>query len=206
MQRSSQACCVLALISIASIVAQAQEPAYTDDGALIRPADYREWVYLTSGLDMFYGELARAQERPSVFDYVFVTREAYRQFMRTGTWPDKTMFILELRAAESGVSIDNAGRTQGAVVAIEAAVKDLERFAGAAGDNGWGYFTFDSADGLLDTAAPLPTTASCYACHATHTAVDNTFVQFYPTLLEVAERFGTVKATYDPSRKAIPAR
>lgn len=203
MRRFSQAFCALALISIVSIAARAQPaPAYTDGGELIRPTDYRGWVFLTSGLDMFYGELARAGARPSVFDNVFVTREAYAHFMRTGTWPDRTMFVLELRSAESGVSIDNAGRTQGAVVAIEAAVKDLERFSES---NGWGYFTFDSAEGLLDAAPALPTTAACYACHATHTAVDNTFVQFYPTLLEVAERFGTVKATYDPARKAIPA-
>ena len=43
--------------------------------------------------------------------------------------------------------------------------------------------------------------ASCYACHATHTAVENTFVQFYPTLFEVAREKGTIKPTYDPNRK-----
>src|SRR5947209_5496918 len=30
--------------------------------------------------------------------------------------------------------------------------------------------------------------AACYACHRNNTAVDNTFVQFYPTLFEVAKR------------------
>jgi len=30
---------------------------------------------------------------------------------------------------------------------------------------------------------------------------ENTFVQFYPTLMEVARRLGTVKATYDPAHK-----
>ena len=47
---------------------------------------------------------------------------------------------------------------------------------------------------------PNPTTASCYGCHGEHTAVENTFVQFYPTLFEVAQKFGTVKPTYDPKR------
>ena len=42
---------------------------------------------------------------------------------------------------------------------------------------------------------------SCYSCHKEHTAVDNTFVQLYPTLFEVAQRRGTVKPTYDPTRK-----
>src|SRR5690606_22334415 len=81
-------------------LAQTEAPAYTSAGELIRPTDYRGWVYLTSGLDMFYGETAQAAGRPSVFDNVFVTRDAYAQFMRTGAWPDKSMFILELRRAE----------------------------------------------------------------------------------------------------------
>jgi hypothetical protein len=37
-------------------------------------------------------------------------------------------------------------------------------------------------------APPLPFTASCYNCHAINTAVENTFVQFYPTLFEVAKK------------------
>ena len=47
----------------------------------------------------------------------------------------------------------------------------------------------------------MKTTAACYECHAANTAVDNTFVQYYPTLFEVAKRLGTVKPTYDPAHK-----
>ena len=43
----------------------------------------------------------------------------------------------------------------------------------------------------------LPTaTTECLSCHSQHGAVDNTFVQFYPTLLEVAKTKGTVKSNY----------
>ena len=128
---------------------------------------------------------------------VFVNRQSYRSFLASGRWPDKTMFLLEIRQAEKHVSINNGGETQGAIVALEAAVKDSERFPGTT----WGYFSFDGPDGLRDTAAPLPTTASCYTCHQNNTAVENTFVQFYPTLMDVARRMGTVKPTYDPLRK-----
>jgi len=34
---------------------------------------------------------------------------------------------------------------------------------------------------------------ACVECHTKHTAVERTFVQFYPTLLEVARRMGTLK-------------
>ena len=95
------------------------------------------------------------------------------------------------------MSINNGGRTQGEIASLEAAVKDRKRFP----PDGWGYFSFDGEQGLADRAAPLPATARCYSCHRDNTAVDNTFVQFYPTLFEVAKRLGTVKATYDPNRR-----
>ena len=181
----------------AAQIPAAEGPTYSSSGQLIRPADYREWVYVTSGLGMTYGPAEAAAGQPPLFDNVFVTRASYREFLRSGTWPDKTMFILEIRRAEANVSINNGGRTQGEVVALESAVKDQGRFS----DGGWAYFTFDSPQGLVDTAAPLPATESCYSCHEANTAVDNTFVQFYPTLFDVAKRLGTVKPTYDPARK-----
>lgn len=175
----------------------AESPAYTNKGELIRPIDYREWVYLSSGLGMTYGPAQPAAGEPPMFDNVFVTREAYRDFMRSGTWPEKTMFILEVRRAEANVSINNGGRTQGSIVAIEAAVKDTKRFP----EGGWAYFNFTGFKTLADTAAALPTSATCYTCHKANSAVDNTFVQFYPTLFDVAKSHGTIKPTYDPTRK-----
>lgn len=175
----------------------ADGPTYTSGGELVRPADYRDWVYVTTGLGMTYGPEGAASGRAPMFDNVFVNRESHRQFMATGTWPDKTIFILELRQAQTQVSINNGGHTQGEVIALEAAVKDRARFP----DTTWGYFSFGRAPMLTGSAAPLPTTAACYACHRNNTAVDQTFVQFYPTLFEVAKRKGTVKSTYDPNHK-----
>ena len=196
------ACCVWAVVAIAAPSVSAQQaaspPAFTSAGQLVRPLDYRSWVFVTSGLGMSYGPAQPAAGQPPLFDNVFVTREAYAAFLRSGTWPDKTMFILEGRRAETNVSINNGGHTQGDVAFMEAAVKDTARFAST---GGWGYFSFDSRDGLVESAAPLPSSARCYACHSANTAVDNTFVQFYPELFAVAKAKGTVKATYDPSKK-----
>src|SRR5262249_16743078 len=126
-----------------------------------------------------------------------VTREAYREFLRSGTWPDGTTFVLEVRAAEAEVSINKGGRTQGGLVALEASVKDSKRFPG----DGWAYFSFDGPDGPTDPAPALPAPASCYSCHREKAAVDHTFVQFYPTLLEAARRHGTVRQGHDPARQ-----
>jgi hypothetical protein len=179
---------------------QPSAPSFNTAGQLVRPLDYRSWVFLTSGLGMTYGPAKPAADRPPLFDNVFVTREAYEAFLRTGTWPDKTMFILEGRQAQANVSINNGGHTQGEMAFMEAAVKDASRFAAT---GGWGYFSFDSRNGLVDSAAALPPTATCYACHAANTAVDNTFVQFYPELFAVAKAKGTVKPTYKGGRESF---
>jgi hypothetical protein len=198
MNRSFTLCLALLLVGTATWTTVAQEkrsaaPSFTKDGKLVRPGDYREWVFVTSGIGMTYGPAQPAAGRPPLFDNVFVTRAAYAEFLRSGSWPDKTMFVLEIRRGEENVSINKGGRTQGAIAAIEASVKDLQRFKDT---GGWGYFSFDGPTGLTESAAPLPATAPCYACHKNNTAVDNTFVQFYPTLFEAAERHGTIKPSY----------
>ena len=192
------ALCAWAAVASSVLAQQPAALAFTSAGQLVRPLDYRSWVFVTSGLGMTYGPAKPAEGQPPLFDNVFVTRDAYDEFLRSGAWPDKTMFILEGRRAEANVSINNGGHTQGQMAFMEAAVKDTARFKNT---GGWGYFSFDSRDGLVESAAAMPPTASCYACHSANTAVDNTFVQFYPELFAVAKARGTVKATYDPNKK-----
>lgn len=163
-------------------------PAYTKNGDLMPPANYREWVYLTTGLDMSYTPMARMQDH-SMFDNVFVNPEAYRSFLATGTWPDKTMMVLEAREASSKGSINKSGHFQsGGVMDLEVHVKDESRFPGK-----WAFFSFDSASG---NGTLIPQGAACYSCHAAHAAVDTTFVQFYPTLLPIATKKGTLSAAF----------
>jgi hypothetical protein len=162
-------------------------PEFTPDNKLLRPADYREWVFLSSGLGMNYGPVAEAnRDRPPLFDNVFVNPDAYRSFMKTGTWPEKTMFVLEVRASASKGSINNGGHYQSNVMGIEAEVKDTARLGG------WGFF----AIGEAPSGKQIPKTARCYTCHSEKGAVDNTFVQFYPTLLSVAKEKGTLSPGY----------
>lgn len=167
----------------------AQQPQYNPQGQLRRPTDYRDWTFLSSGLGMTYGPAAAMSKDPR-FDTVFVSPTAWKSFRQTGRWPDKTIFLLEIRASSSQGSINQAGYFPSEVVAMEAAVKDVQRFEG-----GWAYFDFPrAADGQFAATAPLlGRKASCYACHQTNGAVENTFVQFYPTALEVAKRQGTLK-------------
>jgi Cytochrome P460 len=162
-------------------------PEYTGDAQLKFPAHYRDWVYLTTGFDMSYNP-AMQMGGHHMFDNVFVNPEAYKAFVETGTWPDKTMLVLEVRGAEGKGSINQQGNYQGTdVMGLEVHVKDQARFPGK-----WAFFGFD--DGK--TAKMIPVAADCYSCHAAHAAVDTTFVQFYPTLLPIAKSKGTLAAAY----------
>ena len=162
----------------------ADEPTYTADGRLQFPATYRKWVYLSSGLDMSY--LPNALRRLSTFGNVFANPKAYDAFVESGTWPDKTVLVLEVRRAEQNASINRNGRSQGDVVRTEVHLKDNVRFGG------WAFFAFADEN----PAAMIPRTANCYSCHEEHAAVDTTFVQFYPTLLSVARTKNTLTDHY----------
>jgi hypothetical protein len=163
------------------------EPAYDAQGRLEPPFPYREWVYLTSGLDMSYTPKP-AMDGASMFDNVFVNPAAYRAFKETGTWPDKTMLVLENRGAKSRASINQRGNFQSTeMMGFEVHVRDEAKTPG-----GWAFYAFDSDK----PAEQIPVTAPCYSCHEQHAAVATTFVQFYPTLLPIAREKKTLSAAY----------
>jgi len=187
--------CTLAVFIVSLVIAVqvgAQQsatdvPDLRDGSRLTLPADFREWVFLSAGLGMTYGPNAPAPGQPQSFTNVYVNPASYRAFLESGAWPDRTMFVLEIRGSASEGSINRFGRFQTGLRAVEVNLKDA-RLPG-----GWGFFDFGTSTGPV---APLPQTANCYQCHRDNTAVEHTFVQFYPTLMEVARRHGTVKATY----------
>jgi hypothetical protein len=181
---------LMAALSLVCFATSAQqpvrdEPRYTSDGRLMKPENYREWIFLSSGLGMTYGVAAPANPSALRFDNVFVTPQAYKAFLQTGKWPDKTMFALEVRNSSTAGSINKGGHYQEGVSALEFHVKDEARFP-----TKWAFFGFGNSD---QTGKAQPANSACQKCHSQHGAVDETFVQFYPTLLPIAKAKGTLK-------------
>src|SRR5271169_1022888 len=85
-----------------------QMPQYVGD-KLARPDGYREWIYLSSGLGMNYSAMAMG---PELFTNVFVAPWAYREFAATGKWPEKSIFVVEDRSAQTKGSINKTGHFQ----------------------------------------------------------------------------------------------
>lgn len=163
--------------------------SFTKAGELVRPTGYREWIFLSSGLGMTYGPNAPAAGAPLRFDNVYVNPSSYREFLRTGKWTDGTVLILEIRDSESKGSINQHGHYQKSVVAIEAHVKDSKRFQ----EGGWAFFDLSPKPNQSTSVRAIAPGNRCQQCHSANGAVDDTFVQFYPDLIPVAAKFGTLK-------------
>lgn len=174
-------------------------PAFTADKQLRFPEKYREWIYVGSGVDMSYDPREGASEH-STFNTVFVNPTSYREFVKTGTWPNGTALVLENSSAVHGgehqASINKHGLTQTAqITGLEVHVKD------ASLPGGWGFYSFEN----MTSAKLIPKPASCYTCHEQHGAVDTTFSQFYPTLIKIATDKKTLSEAYT-KEMAAPAK
>ena len=164
-------------------------PRYLNGTSLVRPIDYREWPFVGSALGLTYEAETASPDAPPIFTNVFVNPSSHRAFMETGMWPSGTVLVLEFRRSQTDAAPNEGGRFQGDLLGLEAEVKD-SRFS-----DGWAFFNFGRGADLTEVAAALAgdAAAPCVQCHTKETAVERTFVQFYPTLLEVARQKGTLK-------------
>jgi hypothetical protein len=163
--------------------AVADVPQFTADAKLVRPTDYRRWIYVSSGFGMSY---TQKPDDMQMFTNVFVVPAAYDYYLANGRWPDKTMFVLEIYGSTSQGSINKHGSYQKDFMGLDVEVKDEARFA-----DHWAYFNFESGDQAAPSIAPAQN--ACWKCHEQNAAVEHSFVQFYPELLKIAKAKNTIK-------------
>src|SRR5262249_8286391 len=144
----------------------------------------RKWVYLSSGYGMSYSQ--KASDDMQMFTNVFVNPASYDYYLEHGTWPDKTVFVLELYGSSSKGSINLHGQYQSDFHGLDVEVKDEKRFP-----DRWAYFNFGPEE--VDTEATKPGQNGCWKCHDQNAAVEHSFVQFYPALLQIAKEKKTIK-------------
>jgi hypothetical protein len=164
------------------------KPQYDEKGQLLRPADYREWMFLSAGYGMNYSPEPGSHE---MFTNVFVQRWAYDEFVKSGKWPEESMFVIDERDAASRSSINQKGHYQTDLMGLAVEVKDSAR-----NPDKWAYYAFGEEN---KSAGAMPHGNPCWSCHDAHAAVEHTFVQFYPTLKPVAKKFGT----YNEEREKV---
>ena len=161
-------------------------PEFTPDGKLVRPEGYRKWTFLSSGYGMSYSQGSASDQDHLMFTNVFVPSADYDYFLDHGTWPEKTMFVLEIYGSQSKGSINQHGHFQTELMGLDVEVKDASRFP-----DKWAYFGFDA--NVKSSTATAPGKNDCWKCHDQNAAVEHSFVQFYPSLLSVAKEKKTIK-------------
>lgn len=160
-------------------VASSEEPQYTTDGKLIAPtADvYREWIFIGTPVtpnDMNDGEASFPE-----FHNVYINPAAWREWKRTGKFPEGTYLVKELTGVGAKTATSGNGYFQGEFSGLEAAIKDSKRYPSEA--KGWGYYSFGHSYPLAKDAA-VQDFAKCAKCHVGNAAEEMVFSQYYPAL------------------------
>lgn len=161
------------------------EASFTDDDKLIRPAGWREWVFVGSPLtpnSLNGGEAAFPE-----FHTVYIDPKSWEHYKKTGEFREGTMFAKELTLVGDTAATSGIGFFNGDLQGFEIAHKDTKRYPGET--DGWAYYTFGhKPEPYNDSAGAMPT-AACAACHTAAAAEDMVFTQYY-SILQVAKGAG----------------
>lgn len=168
--------------SAAAVAERGPMPAFTPEGALVRPEGWEAWVNAGTSIGLTYNEPASLPgpgEPPGTFLMVYLQPWAYRHFVETGTFADGTMFILA--GADPTAKADPA---RGGFYQAEMNLLEVHLKWPGLHESGWGFYGFTST---ATSATLIPGNADCYSCHRDNAATDHAFVQFYPPLRDRGE-------------------
>ena len=151
--------------------------AFTKDGELVRPTDYRRWIY--AGTPLTPNDMNNGKAPFPEFHSVYIDPSAYDHFGKTGEFPDGTVLVKELISVGSKEASSGNGYFMGDFVGLEVLMKDKVRFKDEPGN--WAFFSFGHKYPLKSTAKMQPT-ANCNDCHGAEADDDYVFTQYYPVL------------------------
>jgi hypothetical protein len=170
---------VLSISLVGQIGHSGSEPVgravFIGKDTLVRPPDYREWIFVGSSIGLSYSENSGSRG-DDLFHNVYINPSAYREYVSTGRFPEGTVMMLELARPETRKEPGLQGSFAKEFVALEASVKDSRRFEG-----GWGFFKFTDDQGKVKANAS-PEETGCRSCHQQRAETDHVFTQFYPVL------------------------
>ena len=158
-------------------------------GELIRPAGWREWIFVGSPLtpNSLNGGNAPFPE----FHSVYIDPESWAHYKKTGEFREGTMFAKELTLVGDTAGTSGVGFFNGDLQGFEIAHKDTKRYSKET--DGWAYYSFGhKPEPYADTGAAFPT-AACAGCHTAAAAEDMVFTQYYP-ILKAAKGAGAAGA------------
>src|ERR1041385_3598097 len=94
-------CVLLLLATWSSPAADNDSAQFEGSQTLLRPANYREWIFVGSSLGLRYNANV-PKEKPEDLEFknIYINPASYREFLKTGTFPQGTILVLEHAAGE----------------------------------------------------------------------------------------------------------
>ena len=114
------------------------EAEFTADGHLIRPAGWREWVFVGSPLTP--NSLNGGEAPFPEFHSVYIDPASWEHYKKTGEFREGTMFAKELTLIGATAATSGVGFFNGDLQGFEIAHKDSRRYSKDSG--GWAYYSF----------------------------------------------------------------
>ncbi len=172
---------VLAAMMVQPILAKTQSVFFRIDssGELVRPTDYRSWVYV--GTPVIPNDMNGGKAPFPGFHNVYIDPVSYQEYKKTGKFRDDTIMIKELVSVGSKESVSGKGYFQGEFIGLKASIKSSKHFAKEPGN--WAFFIFTNKEGgtVKKKAKAFPASA-CNTCHGSAAKDDFVFTQYYPVL------------------------
>src|SRR5205085_7537872 len=84
---------------------QSNTPTFEGKTTLLRPVNYREWVFVGSSRGLSYATNPPAPAQGSapgeMYHNVYIKPESYREFVKTGKFPEGTVLAMEMASADT---------------------------------------------------------------------------------------------------------
>jgi hypothetical protein len=167
-------------------------PQYDSSGNLLRPVGFETWVFVGSNLGLTYKGEPKPKPDAEQYHNVFMKPQAYQEFVRDQKFPDRTVFVIDLRTKADkdpnpnpmGELINGSYNDQRTGILV--AVKDLNHPRPPGSKTPWAYYIFPMEGNKMPDSEKAQDAANCEECHRTVNAkTDNVWVQFYPILRDL---------------------
>ena len=166
--------------------------SFSPEGKLQKPADLANWVFLGASLGMGYNPGSFNAANPGQFQVAMMEPNAYRHFVKHGTYAPGSMFLLSFfNADKQPRSINQNGFTQAELTNFEIHLLDPVK---GKDQQGHAFYMFapNATEGSL-----VPPGNACVRCHVDHGAFEGTFAQFYPTIRPLIPKENLERALRD---------
>jgi hypothetical protein len=172
---------VVAIFPVSQVLADGHkkyEAKFNAAGELIRPAGWREWIFVGSPVtpNSLNGGAAPFPE----FHSVYIDPVSWAHWKKTGKFREGTMFAKELTLVGDTSATSGNGFFNGDLQGFEIAHKDSKRYSKES--DGWAYYSFGHKPEPYEPSVPAMPNAACAACHTGAAADDMVFTQYYPIL------------------------